>query len=145
MTGVMNNLGNALSGTTINNCVIGGVTAVAGTFTTVTAKTLTCTIQTLSDGANIAWDASLGAYATVTLGGNRTLDNPSNVVAGGMYKIFVKQDGTGGRTLAFGANFKFPGAIVPTISTGINAVDILEFWAETTSALHLTNCIYDSK
>ena len=112
---------------------------------TVTAKTLTCTIQTLTDGANIAWDASLGAYATVTLAGNRTLDNPSNVVAGGMYKIFVKQDGTGGRTLAFGANFKFPGAIVPTISTGISAVDILEFWAETTSALHLTNCIYDSK
>ena len=102
-------------------------------------------IQTLSDGANISWNTALGAYATVTLAGNRTLNNPSNVVAGGMYKIFVKQDGTGGRTLAFGANFKFPGAIVPTISTGISAVDILEFWAETTTALHLTNCIYNSK
>jgi len=73
--------------------------------------------QTLSDGATINWDLSLAQNAVVTLGGNRTLANPTNQIAGGVYTLLVKQDATGGRTLAFGTaykwgtEFQFPGLI----------------------------------
>ena len=84
------------------------------------------TKQTLTDAANIAWDMSNGNMADVTLGGNRTLDNPTNLVNGSAVLI-VKQDATGGRTLAFGTAYKFPGGVAPTLSTAANAVDIITF------------------
>lgn len=79
---------------------------------------------TLTDAATIAVDASLGNLFTVTLGDNRTLGNPSNLVAG-FYTFIVKQDATGGRTLAFASAYKFPAGVAPTLSTGANDVDIL--------------------
>jgi hypothetical protein len=79
----------------------------------------------LTDGANIATDAALGNVFTVTLGGNRTLDNPTNLVAGRTYVWVITQDGAGGRTLAYGSYFDFPGGTAPTLSTGINDVDLL--------------------
>lgn len=79
----------------------------------------------LFDGTNIATDASAGNVFTVTLGGNRTLDNPTNLVAGFTYIWIITQDGTGGRTLSYGSVFAFPGGSAPTLSTGANAVDIL--------------------
>lgn len=65
------------------------------------------TVTALTDGATIATDCSLGNYYRVTLGGNRTLSNPTNMVDGqrGVWEII--QDGTGTRTLALGTNFKF--------------------------------------
>jgi hypothetical protein len=79
----------------------------------------------LSDGANIATNAALGNVFTVTLGGNRTLDNPTNLVAGGTYLWVVTQDGTGSRTLAYGANFKWPGGTAPTLTTAASSVDMI--------------------
>jgi phosphohistidine swiveling domain-containing protein len=64
----------------------------------------------LSDGANIATDASNGNIFTVTLGGNRTLDNPTNTKIGESLTWIITQDGTGGRTLAFGTDFDFQGS-----------------------------------
>jgi hypothetical protein len=73
---------------------------------------------------------------TVTLGGNRTLANPTNIVAGQTGSIFVVQDATGGRTLSFGAYFKFPAATAPTLSTGANAVDRIDYIVRTTTEIH---------
>ena len=89
----------------------------------------------LSDGANIATDASLGNIFTVTLGGNRTLDNPTNLVAGRTYVWVVTQDGTGSRTLAYGSNFDFPGGTAPTLSTGAADVDLIIGIAISTSRI----------
>lgn len=89
--------------------------------------------QTLTDGASIAWDLSLGAFATVTLGGNRTLSNPTNLVAGASYILIVKQDATGSRTLSYGTAYKFSSGTKPTLSTGANAVDIICFLSDGTS------------
>lgn len=83
-------------------------------------------VVTLTDAATIAWDGEDGNLAEVTLAGNRTLDNPTNVAAGS-YALRVTQDGTGSRTLAFGSNFKFPGGTAPTLSTAAGAVDVLTF------------------
>ncbi len=79
----------------------------------------------LTDAANIATNAALGNVFTVTLGGNRTLDNPTNPVAGGIYTWVITQDGTGSRTLAYGAAFKWPAGIAPTLSVAIGAVDMI--------------------
>jgi hypothetical protein len=62
-------------------------------------------VTTLTDGASIAVDADLGPNYMVTLGGNRTLSNPTNAAVGKELWIAVAQDGTGGRTLTFDTNF----------------------------------------
>ena len=84
----------------------------------------------LTDGANISWNAdddSGKINATVVLGGNRILDNPTNMYSGTVYNLLVSQDGTGSRTLTFGTVFKWAGGTAPTLSTAANAVDIFTF------------------
>lgn len=89
------------------------------------------TEATLTDAATISVDASLGNYFTVTLGGNRTLGSPTNVpISGFTQKITfrVKQDGTGSRTLAYNAVYRFSNTIPsPTLSTTASAIDYLHF------------------
>jgi len=88
--------------------------------------------QTLSDGANISFVMSTGNYATVTLAGNRTLDNPTGKRRGhGMIKVI--QDGTGSRTLAFGTDYEFVGGIAPSLSTGAADVDIFPYFCDGTT------------
>lgn len=100
-------------------------------------------MQELTDGANISWDMDSGGFAYVTLGGDRTLDNPTNVEAGGMYRLKVVQDATGSRTLSYGVNFKFPGGVEPTLSSGASDIDLLEFIAYDSSTLYLVNFLAD--
>jgi hypothetical protein len=78
----------------------------------------------LTDGATINTDLSLAHNFRVTLGGNRTLANPTNPRSGQVYNWRIKQDGTGSRTLAYGNKFKFPGG-APVLSTAINTLDFL--------------------
>ena len=87
---------------------------------------------TLTDASSIAWNLATQQVARVTLGGNRTLANPSNLVDGGTYILTVKQDGTGSRTLLYGSAYKWAGASSPTLSTNANAVDILTFISDGT-------------
>lgn len=91
------------------------------------------TIVTLTDGATITPDFSLGNDFELTLGGNRTLANPSNLVAGQSGSIKVNQDGTGSRTLGYGSYYKFSAATAPTLSTGAGRIDILHYkvWSTT--------------
>lgn len=84
-------------------------------------------IQTLTDAATISWNLARGPIAAITLGGNRTLGQPTNIKDGAVYILFVIQDGTGGRTLAFHADYLFPGGVDPTVSTAIGAIDVLTF------------------
>ncbi len=65
-------------------------------------------ILALTDGVTINWNVSQGPVAQVTLGGNRTLANPTSATAGQRITIEVIQDATGNRTLSFGAAFVFP-------------------------------------
>lgn len=81
----------------------------------------TVAFQALADGATIDTDAGLSNHFSVTLAGNRTLANPSNMRDGGIYNWRIKQDGTGSRTLAYGSKFRFSGS--STLSTAAGAVD----------------------
>jgi hypothetical protein len=95
------------------------------------------TTQTLSDGANISWNIASGNHATVTLAGNRTLDNPTNMVAGQMHYLIVIQDGTGGRTLSFGSAYLFEDAIDPSVSSGASDKDIFQFYCDGTNMINI--------
>jgi hypothetical protein len=92
-------------------------------------------ITALTDGATITPDFSLNNHYEVTLGGNRTLANPTNVVAGQSGVIRVVQDGTGSRTLAYGSNFKFSNGAAPVLTTTANAVDLLVYFVESSSRI----------
>ena len=98
-------------------------------------KQVAGTPVTLTDAASIAVDFATGTNFVVSLGGNRTLENPSNAVAGQTGHIYVIQDGTGSRTLAFGDAYNFQGGTAPTMSTSINSVDLLVYNARGVSAI----------
>ena len=83
--------------------------------------------STLTDAASIAVDLNDGNNFIVTLGGNRTLENPSNPTIGQTGQIYVIQDGSGSRTLAYGSYWKFSGGTAPTLTTDANAVDLLVY------------------
>ena len=98
-------------------------------------KQVAGTPVTLTDAASIAVDFSTGTNFVVSLGGNRTLENPSNAVAGQTGHIYVIQDGTGSRTLAFGDAYNFQGGTAPTMSTSVNSVDLLVYNTRGVSAI----------
>jgi hypothetical protein len=68
---------------------------------------------TLTDAATITVDAAGPNVRTVTLGGNRTLGNPINVLGGEFITFFIHQDNVGGRTLGVGSFYPFQMAIRP--------------------------------
>ena len=93
-------------------------------------------ISALTDGATITPDFSLGNNYSVTLGGNRTLANPTNLTAGATGSIFVSQDGTGSRTLSWGSYWDFAGGTAPTLTTTASAVDRIDYVVRTTGSIH---------
>ena len=98
-------------------------------------------IGTLSDGATITPDFGANQNFTVTLGGNRALANPSNMVVGQTGSIFIVQDGTGSRTLSYGTSYDFAGGTAPTLSTGASAVDRIDYVVRTSTSIH---CVFTS-
>lgn len=105
-----------------------------------TAQTFTAgqrgEITTLTDGANISVDLAASNNFTVTLAGNRTLDNPTNIVAGQSGSIFIVQDATGSRTLAYGSYYDFAGGTAPTLSTAASAVDRIDYIVRSATSIH---------
>jgi len=93
-------------------------------------------IDTLTDAATITPDLASGCNFTVTLGGNRTLANPSNITAGQSGSIFIIQDGTGSRSLSWGSYWDFPGGTAPTLTTTSGAIDRVDYVVRSTTSIH---------
>jgi hypothetical protein len=89
--------------------------------------------QVLTDAVTITWDVAASHNAQVTLGGNRTLAAPTNLIAGQVYTLRVVQDGTGSRTLTWNAVFKWPSGTAPTLSTGAGKRDVFVFVTDGTN------------
>lgn len=89
----------------------------------------------LTDAATINWNLDAAQNAKVTLGGNRTLALPTNIVDGGLYTLEVTQDGTGNRTLTFASGYLWAGGTAPTLSTAAGAVDVLSFRGKGTTQM----------
>lgn len=86
--------------------------------------------QTLTDAATVTPDFNAGINFVWTIGGNRTLANPTNAKAGQSGVIRIVQDATGSRTLSYGTNWRFPGgsATGGVLSTAANSVDIIAYF-----------------
>jgi len=95
-------------------------------------------ITALTDGATITPDFADSNNFSVTLGGNRTLANPTNLVAGQSGCIWVTQDGTGGRTLAYGSYWDFTGGTAPTVTSTANARSCLVYAVQSTTQITAT-------
>ena len=93
-------------------------------------------ITALTDGATIAVDFAASNHFSVTLAGNRTLANPTNIVAGQSGCIFVSQDGTGSRTLAYGSYWDFAAGTAPVLTTTASAVDRVDYIVRTSTSIH---------
>ncbi len=85
-------------------------------------------VVALTDGATIATNAALGNVFTVTLGGNRTISNPTNPTDGQKIVYRLKQDATGSRTITWGAAFRFGTDVPnPTLTTTAAKTDYIGF------------------
>ena len=107
-------------------------TDVAQTFTAAQRGTIT----TLTDGATVTPDFATSNNYTLTLGGNRTIANPTNLTAGQSGSIFLVQDTTGSRTAAWGSYWDFAGGVAPVLTTTASAVDRIDYVVRSTSSIH---------
>ena len=90
----------------------------------------------LTSSANITIDMSTTNNHSVTLAHNTQFENPSNQVAGQSGSIFITQDGTGSRTAAWTANWKWKGGTAPTLSTTAAAVDRIDYIIAASGSVH---------
>lgn len=91
---------------------------------------------TLTDATTIAVNMSTFLNAKVTLGGDRTLGQPSNAKVGQSGFIRIIQDGTGSRTLAYHADWKFAFGSDPVLTTTAAATDILFYQVIATNVIY---------
>lgn len=85
--------------------------------------------KVLSYGASVSWNLDAAQTSSLTLLGNATLSNPSNMRAGGPYILRVIQGTIGNHTLAFGSAYKGTPASLP-MTTG--AEKIMSFYCDGT-------------
>ena len=112
----------------------------ASVASTITAsKTFTAPViapvVSLTDATSVVVNMALGNNFALTLAGNRTLSAPTGVTPGQTGHIYLVQDGTGSRTLAYNNAYVFISGTAPTLSTAANAVDLLVYNAQTTTAI----------
>lgn len=92
-------------------------------------------LVTLTDGVSVAVDLKQSGAFLLTLGGNRTLQNPTNGQVGQDFRIHINQDGTGSRTLSYGDMYKFVDSSAPVLTTTASATDVLVCTLRTTSVM----------
>ena len=93
-------------------------------------------ITALTDGATITPDLNDSNNYSVTLGGNRTIANPTNITAGQSGSIFISQDSTGSRTVSWGSYWDWAGDAAPTLSTGASQVDRIDYVVRSSTSIH---------
>ena len=77
----------------------------------------------------------------MTLTGNGTLGAPTNASGGQSGSIFILQDGTGSRTLAYNAVFAFAGGTAPTLTTTASGQDALLYYVQDASTIITTSIL----
>jgi hypothetical protein len=138
--------GISVTGTAVANTGVLSVNGSAGAITNVAvtnaAQSFSAaqrgTISALTDGATITPDFAAANNFSVTLAGNRTLANPTNLTAGQSGCIWITQDATGSRTLAYGSQWDFSGGTAPTLTTAANARDCIVYAVQSSTQITAT-------
>ena len=99
----------------------GALSAGAGTFS---GRARTVPVA-LTVAATTVLDAALSNAFTATLNVNVTTFTINNAVEGQTMSVLFVQDGTGSRTIAWPASFRWPGGSAPVLSTAASARDLL--------------------
>ena len=83
----------------------------------------------------VSLDFLTGNNFTTILNGNVSIANPTTPQPGQSGIIYIRQDGTGSRTMSFNSNWDFAGGTAPTLSTAASAVDALIYNVQTSTAI----------
>jgi len=85
-----------------------------------------------------SWTPNLlsASVFSMTLTGDLTLTNPSDATPGQSFIIIFKQDATGGHTITYGTDYKFPSGLSTSISWEPNTYTVLSIHC-ISSSLHL--------
>ena len=99
-------------------------------------------VTALTDAATIGVDLSTGINFSVTLGGSRTLGNPTNTKVGQSGVFRISQDGTGSRTIAYGGNYKWASGTACVLSTAASKIDYIWYFVYSSTEVFLS-CTLD--
>lgn len=127
-------------GGTLVKASVSEVRSAGGTNRAVTADLLesAAAFVALTDAAPTALDWDSGINFTWTIGGNRTLSNPTNGQPGTWRTIEITQDGTGSRILTLGNQYRAPGGTSTIVlSTAAGAIDVLQIYCKTASLFYV--------
>jgi hypothetical protein len=95
---------------------------------------LTFPIQTLTDGSTITWNGANSVNGEVILAGSGRTLSITSPVAGQTYRIKLKQDNIGSRTVAtWPTGTMWPSGNPPTLSTTPSAVDMVTLYYDGTN------------
>ena len=87
-------------------------------------------------GGTITLNMGNACHHSVALDENTAFQDPTGEVAGQSGSIIITQDGTGGRTASWASAFKWAGGTAPTLSTGANAVDRIDYLVIAAGNIH---------
>jgi hypothetical protein len=132
---------------------IGSTVANTGTFTTLTASTISLNGNTTFNTSTFAINPTFKAYReavgantvstastvidvstfnvfnlSMTLNTTVSFTNPPASGTAYSFMLYCKQDGVGSRTITWPASVKWPNSSVPTMSTGANKIDVFNFF-----------------
>lgn len=79
----------------------------------------------LTDASTISVDWANGATQSVTLGATGRTVTFANPVAGQVYRLIIKQDATGSRTITTWPTIKWADGTAPTLTTTASKADIV--------------------
>ena len=103
--------------------VVAGTNATAAQFNNLRKDLRNAVKDFQTDNAG-AFDVSTGAVQIRTLDGTNGTITFSGAVAGQTFVLFLKQDGTGSRTVTW-PTIKWAGTVAPTLTTTANRTDII--------------------
>lgn len=89
-----------------------------------------------SSGNEVIFNMSQRNNYTLTLNENTTVLQPSSTTIGQSGSIIITQDGTGSRTAAWHADFKWAGGTAPTLTTTASAVDRIDYIVAAANKIH---------
>lgn len=125
--------GNAALTTKYN--ITGG--PITGTVTTQSQSIGQITDSALTSGL-IVLNFATGNNFEFVLGGNSTLNSPTNVSGGQTGVITIRQDDVGSRTLAYSDVWNFAAGTAPTLTTTASGVDVLAFYCTSPTEVQAT-------
>ena len=89
-------------------------------------------VVTANTGTTYTISTATGTVQILTLTGNCTFTFPT-ATTGESFTLFLRQDGTGGRTVTWPANVRWPGGTAPTITSTASRQDKYIFTADGTN------------